>query len=61
MSKNPEYSPHMARCIGWRMGDLEPQLPVGTEVSLVVEPKVDEWQGRERVDLQVVDLAIVGQ
>jgi single-stranded-DNA-specific exonuclease len=53
-------APHVARCIGWRMGEMEPRLPVGTEVNLVVEPRVEVWQGRERVDLVVVDVEIVG-
>jgi hypothetical protein len=39
------------------MGDIEPELPVGTEVNLIVEPRVEEWQGRARVDLVVVDIA----
>jgi single-stranded-DNA-specific exonuclease len=45
------------RCICFKMGDLAPQLPVGTELNLVVEPKIDRWNGREKVDLIVVDLA----
>jgi single-stranded-DNA-specific exonuclease len=49
--------PNVARCIAFRMGEIEPELPVGTEVSLIVEPRVDEWQGRSRVDLVVVDIA----
>jgi single-stranded-DNA-specific exonuclease len=50
-------APHMQRCIAFRMGELEPQLPVGTELNLVVEPRVNVWEGRERVELQVVDIA----
>jgi len=47
----------VARCIAFKMGALEPQLPVGTELNLVVEAKVDEWNGRKKVDLVLVDLA----
>ena len=43
--------------IAFRMGELEPQLPVGTDLNLVVEPRVDCWEGRTRVDLVVVDVA----
>jgi single-stranded-DNA-specific exonuclease len=50
-------APHVVKCIAFRMGELEPQLPVGTDLNLVVEPKVDCWEGRERVDLVVVDVA----
>jgi single-stranded-DNA-specific exonuclease len=49
--------PNVARCIAFRMGELEPQLPVGTDLNLVVEPRVDCWEGRTRVDLVVVDVA----
>jgi single-stranded-DNA-specific exonuclease len=49
--------PNVARCIAFRMGQIEPELPVGTELNLIVEPRVEEWQGRSRVDLVVVDIA----
>ncbi len=49
--------PHVVRCIAFKMGELAEQLPVGTEVDLIVEPRVDVWQGRGRVDLVVVDVA----
>ena len=50
---------HLAhRCIAFKMGDLEPQLPVGTDLNLVVEPRVETWQGRHRVGfLEVIDIA----
>jgi single-stranded-DNA-specific exonuclease len=50
-------SPHVIRCIAFKMGELEPQLPVGTDLNLIVEPKIDCWEGRTRVDLSVVDVA----
>ena len=50
-------APHVARCIAWRMGELESQLPVGTVVDLVVAPQLEVWEGRVRVDLSVVDVA----
>ncbi|HUO07202.1 MAG TPA: single-stranded-DNA-specific exonuclease RecJ, partial [Phycisphaerae bacterium] len=46
-----------ARCIAFKMGELEPQLPVGTELHLVVEPKIDTFNGNARVDLVVCDIA----
>jgi hypothetical protein len=39
---------------------LAPQLPVGTELNMVVEPKVDFFNGRAKVDLVVGDLAKCG-
>ena len=47
----------VARCIAFKMGDVEPQLPVGTELHLVVEPKIDCFNGNTRVDLVVSDIA----
>jgi single-stranded-DNA-specific exonuclease len=47
----------VARCIAFKMGELEPQLPVGTELNLVVEPKIDCFNGNTRVDLVVSDIA----
>ncbi|MGN6371058.1 MAG: DHHA1 domain-containing protein [Phycisphaerae bacterium] len=47
----------VARCIAFKMGDLEPQLPVGTDLHLVVEPKIDCFNGHTRVDLVVCDIA----
>jgi single-stranded-DNA-specific exonuclease len=49
----------VARAIAFRMGAIEPELPIGTEVSLVVEPQLEEWQGRKRVGLVVADMAKV--
>ena len=50
-----------SRCIAFKMGDLEPQLPVGTELHLVVEPKIDHYTGTPRVDLQILDLTRADQ
>jgi len=49
--------PHVHRCIAFKMGALEPQLPVGTHLRLVVEPKLDHYLNTPRVDLQIIDLA----
>ncbi len=45
-----------ARAVAFRMGLLEPYLPVGLEIDLVVEPRIDTYKGRTRLDLHVVDL-----
>lgn len=50
-------SGRITRAIAFKFGSLAAQLPVGLEVDLVVEPKIDEWNGSRRVDLQVIDLA----
>ncbi len=45
-----------ARAVAFRMGLLEPYLPAGMELDLVVEPRVDTYNGRTRLDLHVADL-----
>lgn len=45
-----------ARAVAFRMGLLEPYLPIGMELDLVVEPRIDTYNGRTRLDLHVVDL-----
>jgi single-stranded-DNA-specific exonuclease len=49
--------PNLARCIAFKMGDLEPHLPVGSDLHLVVEPKIDTFNNITKVDLVLVDLA----
>lgn len=47
-----------ARCIAFRMGSVEPQIPVGTAVDIVAEARVDRYfEANPRVELQVVDIA----
>jgi len=46
-----------AKCIAWGMGKIEPELVVGMELNMVVEPKVEYWNGRGSVSLVVADLA----
>ncbi len=45
-----------ARAVAFRMGLLEPYLPAGMELDLAVEPRIDTYNGRTRLDLHVVDL-----
>jgi single-stranded-DNA-specific exonuclease len=53
----PGRPQRVARCIAFKMGPLEPQLPVGVELNLIVEPKIDCFNGHTKVDLVLVDLA----
>ncbi len=47
----------VGRGIAFKMGSLAEQLRVGEELNLVVEPKVDVFNGREKVDLVICDVA----
>jgi single-stranded-DNA-specific exonuclease len=49
-----------ARCVAWRIGELAPQLRVGTLLDLIVEPRIDRYYPTTpRLDLQIVDLTIL--
>ena len=45
------------RAVGFRMGELEPALPVGLGVDLVAEPHVDHYNGSRRLDMHMLDVA----
>jgi single-stranded-DNA-specific exonuclease len=47
----------VGRAIAFKMGAIAEQLRVGEELNLVVEPKVDVFNGREKVDLVICDVA----
>ena len=47
----------VARGIAFKMGDAAPAMQVGMELDLVVEPKLDTYGGRPKVDLMIVDIA----
>ena len=51
------HSSRVVRCIAFGMGELGPQMQVGMELNLIVEPKMDEYNGVERVEMMVVDVA----
>jgi len=46
-----------SRCIAFKMGDLEPELPVGAVVDLVVEVRLGTWQGRKQTEVHVIDIS----
>jgi single-stranded-DNA-specific exonuclease len=47
----------VARSIAFKMGPLASQLRVGMELQLVVEPRIDYFNGTAKVDLIVADIA----
>jgi single-stranded-DNA-specific exonuclease len=45
------------RCVAWNMADrLEELLSAGGECCLAFTPKVNEWKGSRKIELQVTDL-----
>lgn len=47
-----------ARAIAFGMGDRADDLPAGTQVDVVFEPKTSTWQGRARAELHVADVRV---
>ncbi len=43
------------RAIAWSMGDRAEELPAGGPCALVFTPRINEWKGMIRVDLEVLD------
>lgn len=45
------------RCVAWNMSDrLDELLSAGGDVCLAFTPKINEWKGSRKIELQVVDL-----
>ena len=45
------------RCVAWNMADrLEELMSAGGDCCLAFTPKVNEWKGNRKIELQVVDL-----
>jgi len=45
------------RCVAWNMADrLEELMSAGGDCCLAFTPKINEWRGNRRIELQVVDL-----
>ena len=49
-----------AGAIWFRHGELEARLPAGAKVDVCYRPRLDEWNGRVRVQLQIEDVAVYG-
>jgi single-stranded-DNA-specific exonuclease len=44
------------RCVAWNMADrIEELMSAGGDCCLAFTPKINEWQGNRRIELQVVD------
>ena len=46
------------RGIAWRRGPLADKLHTGQMVDLAIRPKLNKWNGRVRVEAEIIDLAI---
>jgi len=49
-----------AGAIWFRQGELQARLPAGGKVDVCYRPRLDEWNGRVRVQLHVEDVAVHG-
>ncbi len=46
------------RGIAWRMGPYAERIAEGQTLDIVARPQINEWNGRRRPEVEVVDLAI---
>ena len=46
------------RCVAWRWGDKREQFRAGTPLDIVIRPKISSWQGRERIEPEIKDVAL---
>ena len=46
----------IVKCIAFGYGPMDAQLPVGRRIDLAVEPRINEYNGRTSVELEVKDL-----
>ena len=44
------------RAVGFKMGDLFDSVKQARKLSLAFTPQINEWQGRETVELHLVDM-----
>jgi single-stranded-DNA-specific exonuclease len=49
---------HMVRAVAWRWGERVRDIPHGGTLDVLATPKISEWGGNTRVELEVVDAAL---
>ena len=55
---DPAGRRRILRCVWWNAGDHADRLAAGMPLDLAVEPKLNTWQGRTSVELDVRDLRL---
>jgi single-stranded-DNA-specific exonuclease len=53
-----EQGGHRLKCIAWNQGEQAHKLPTDQWVEIAVEPQINEWQGRESVELLCRDVRL---
>jgi len=48
----------IVRCVAWKKGDVADRLPRGARVHALLTPKINRWNGRERVECEIADLTL---
>lgn len=48
----------LVSAVGFGLGELAEQLPVGVRLDVVFEPKLSNWQGRKRAEMHIKDLRV---
>jgi len=61
MSMRVKQGSWNARCLGWRMADLIPQLSMDQRIDLACRPKINTWKGDSKVELEIEDVRVTGE
>lgn len=48
------------RLLAWRMGERRDEFRAGMRLDVLVKPKVNEWNGRQSVEPEIVDFRVIG-
>jgi single-stranded-DNA-specific exonuclease len=46
------------RAVAWKKAELGRDLPIGARLDLILQPKVNVWNGRESLEAEIIDLRI---
>ena len=49
---------HIVRAVAWRWADRVRDVPHGATVDVIATPKINDWNGAGRVELELVDIAV---
>ncbi len=56
--RGPTATSRVIRAVGWRWGKERPRLATGMTIDAVVRPQINTYNGRENVEVELIDLAV---
>jgi single-stranded-DNA-specific exonuclease len=59
LREHRESGPREIEAIWWGQAEQAPRLARGVRVDVVLDPKINAWGGRSRVEAEIADIALV--